>query len=330
MAETLPWSWYSDPEILRREQERIFRSAWQYVGHDGMVPEPGDRFAAAAGDVPALVVRDEETVRAFLNVCRHRGSQLVDGAGNAKTIQCPYHAWSYGLDGSLVAAPRSDREAGFDAAGLSLVELRLERWGPLLFVNPHADAAPLAETLGPLPDLVPLDGLQFRLRDEYELDANWKIASENYLECYHCPVAHKGFSAAFEVSPDAYRLEPIAEHVLSQFAPSRTDGEGQFHFVWPNLKLNVYPGAGNLSIGPLLPAGPERSRGFLDYFFAPDADEAWIDELMAFDRQVGQEDRLLVERVQRGVRSGLVEHGRLLPESEQLVARFQDLVRSAL
>jgi phenylpropionate dioxygenase-like ring-hydroxylating dioxygenase large terminal subunit len=330
MAETLPWSWYSDPEILRREQERIFRSAWQYVGHDGMVPEAGDRFAAEAGDVPVLVVRDGETVRAFLNVCRHRGSQLVDDPGNAKTIQCPYHAWTYALDGSLVAAPRSDHEAGFERGGLSLVELRIERWGPLLFVNPDAEAAPLAETLGPLPDLVQLDGLHFRLRDEYELDANWKVASENFLECYHCPTAHKGFSAAFEVSPDAYRLEPVAEHVLSQFAPSRTDGEGQFHFVWPNLKLNVYPGPGNLSIGPLLPAGPERSRGFLDYFFAPDAEEAWIEELMVFDRQVGQEDRLLVERVQRGVRSGLVEHGRLLPESEQLVARFQELVRSAL
>ena len=330
MAETLPWSWYNDPEILRREQERIFRSSWQYVGHEGMVADTGDRFAAEAGDVPVLVVRDGDAVRAFLNVCRHRGSQLVDEPGSARSIQCPYHAWTYGLDGSLVAAPRADREVGFDPAGLSLVELRLERWGPLLFVNPDAAAAPLDETLGPLPGLVSLDGLEFRVRDEYELAANWKIAGENFLECYHCPVAHKDFSSAFEVSPDSYRLEPTGEHVLSQFAPSRTDGEGQFHYVWPNLKLNVYPGPGNLSIGPLLPAGPERSRGYLDYFFAADADESWIEELMAFDRQVGAEDRVLVERVQRGVRSGLIEHGRLLPESEQLVARFQELVRAAL
>jgi phenylpropionate dioxygenase-like ring-hydroxylating dioxygenase large terminal subunit len=269
-------------------------------------------------------------VRAFLNVCRHRGSQLVEGDGHAKSIQCPYHAWTYGLDGSLVAAPRADREADFDPAELSLVELRLERWGPLLFVNPDRDAEPLADTLGSLPELVPLDGLEFRLRDEYVLEANWKIAGENFLECYHCPVAHKGFTSAFEVSPDAYRLEPTGEYVLSQFAPSRTHGEGQFHFVWPNLKVNVYPGPGNLSIGPLLPAGAERSRGFLDYFFAPDAEESWIEELLAFDRQVGAEDRVLVERVQRGVRSGLVEHGRLLPESEQLVARFQQLIRAAL
>jgi phenylpropionate dioxygenase-like ring-hydroxylating dioxygenase large terminal subunit len=328
--QTLPWSWYTDPEVLRREQERIFRSAWQYVGHGGMVAEHGDRFAAEAGDVPVLVVREEEELRAFLNVCRHRGSQLVEGSGNGKSIQCPYHAWTYGLDGSLRAAPRADREAGFDPEGLSLVELRLEQWGPLLFVNPDAEAPPLLETLGPVPELVPLDDLTFHVRDDYELGANWKIACENYLECYHCPVAHKGFSAAFEVSPDSYRLEPTGEHVLSQFAPSKEDGEGQFHFVWPNLRINVYPGPGNVSVGPMLPAGPERSRGYLDYFFAADADEGWIEELMAFDRQVGAEDRVLVERVQRGVRSALIEHGRLLPESEQLVARFQQLVRAAL
>jgi phenylpropionate dioxygenase-like ring-hydroxylating dioxygenase large terminal subunit len=328
--QTLPWSWYTDPDVLRREQERIFRSAWQYVGHEDMAAGHGDQFAADAGDVPVLLVRDGETLRAFLNVCRHRGSQLVDGSGNGKSIQCPYHAWTYGLDGSLRAAPRADHEAGFDAKGLSLVELRLEQWGPLLFVNPARDAEPLLETLGPVPDLVPLDGFRFRLRDEYELGANWKIACENYLECYHCPVAHKGFSAAFEVSPDSYRLEPTGELVLSQFAPSKGDGEGQFHFVWPNLRINVYPGPGNVSVGPMLPAGPERSRGYLDYFFAPDADEAWIEELMTFDRQVGAEDRALVERVQRGVRSALIEHGRLLPESEQLVARFQQLIRAAL
>jgi phenylpropionate dioxygenase-like ring-hydroxylating dioxygenase large terminal subunit len=330
---TLPWSWYSDPEVLRREQERIFRRAWQYVGHAGLVEEVGDRFGAWAGEVPVLVVRDEEGPRAFLNVCRHRGSLLVEGPGNGKTVQCPYHAWTYALDGSLRAAPRSDREPDFDSQGVSLVPLRLETWGPFLFVNPDKDAPPLLETLGPLPSFVPVDNLAFHSRDEYELAANWKIGCENYLECYHCPVAHKGFSAAYDVDPDEYRLEPTSEYVLSQFAHTRDgeeEGKGQFHFVWPNLKLNQLAGPPNLSIGPLLPAGPERATGFLDYFFAPDADDAWVEELLAFDRQVGAEDRVLVERVQKGVRSGIVEEGRLLGESEQLVVRFQELVGSAL
>jgi len=330
LSHSLPWSWYSDPEVLRLEQGRIFRQTWQYVGHAGRVAALGERFAAWAGDVPVLVVRADNGLRAFLNVCRHRGSLLVEGDGARASIQCPYHAWTYGLDGSLRAAPRSEREPDFDVSELSLVPLRLETWGPFLFVNPREDAPPLAETLGPLPDLLRVDGLVFHSRDDYELAANWKIGCENYLECYHCPVAHKGFSAAYDVDPDSYRLEPSGEHVLSQFAPAREAGEGQFHFVWPNLKLNAYAGSPNLSIGPLLPAGPERSSGFLDYFFAPDADEQWVEELFAFDRQVGAEDRVLVERVQQGVRSGLLEEGRLLGESERLVARFQELVVGAL
>jgi phenylpropionate dioxygenase-like ring-hydroxylating dioxygenase large terminal subunit len=334
-TKTLPFSWYGDPDVLRLEQELIFRHAWQYVGHSGQLAEPGDRFPAQAGDVPVLLVRGEDRVRAFLNVCRHRGSRLVEEPGRQAAIQCPYHAWTYALDGSLRAAPRSEREAGFDADGLSLVELRLERWGPFLFVSADPDAPPLMDILGPLAGLVQLDGLEFRLRDEFELAANWKIACENYLECYHCPVAHKGFSAAFDVAPDSYRLEATSEHVLSQYAPVSGTGvsdtaEGHFHFVWPNLRVNIYPGPANLSIGPLLPAGPERSTGFLDYFFAAGADEEWVTELLAFDRQVGEEDRALVERVQRGVGSGLIEHGRLLPESEQLVAGFQARVRETL
>ena len=330
MAQSLPWSWYSDPDVLRREQERIFRRSWQYVGHTGRVREVGDRFAAWAGEIPVLVVRAEDGVRAFLNVCRHRGSLLVDGEGTGKSVQCPYHAWTYDLDGTLRAAPRSDREPEFDPEGLSLVPLRIETWGPFLFVNPDDEAPPLADTLGPVTELVPVDDLVFHSRDDYDLAANWKIACENYLECYHCPVAHKGFSAAYDVDPDEYRLVRSSDHVFSQFAPSRGEGEGHFHFVWPNLKVNVLAGRPNLSIGPVLPAGPERASGFLDYFFTADAEPAWVDELLEFDRQVGAEDRVLVERVQKGVRSGIVAEGRLLGESEQLVARFQELVAEAV
>src|SRR4051812_4884249 len=122
---TLPWSWYSDPEVLAREQERIFRHCWQYVGHAGRAEEVGDGFAAWAADVPVLVVHGDEGLNAFLNVCRHRGSLLVEGDGNGKTVQCPYHAWTYALDGSLRAAPRSEREPDFDPGEISLEPLRL-------------------------------------------------------------------------------------------------------------------------------------------------------------------------------------------------------------
>jgi carnitine monooxygenase subunit len=337
---TLPWSWYSDPELLRREQERIFRGAWQYGGPAELVAEAGDYLTCRVGDVPVVVVRDRAgTLRALLNVCRHRGSVVVEGAGNRETLQCRYHAWTYDLDGRLRAAPRSEREPGFGTEGIALLELSAEVWGPLVFVNPDPEAAPLAETLGGLPELlagggIDLAALRFRRRSEFELACNWKVAIENYLECYHCPVAHPGFSAVVNVNPDAYRLEERALS-SSQFGPLRDqDGgpvaEGQFHWLWPATKLYALPGPQNLAAGPVTPLAPERTSGFLDYFFPEDVSDAQVEELLAFDEQVGREDRGLVESVQRGVRSGLLESGRLLPESERLLAHFQRLVREAL
>ena len=328
---SLPWTWYTDEEQLGRERELVFASAWQYVGPAGLVAEPGSYAAAQAAHVPVVLVRDGQgELRAFLNVCRHRGHPVAEGAGRRSTLQCRYHGWTYGLDGALRAAPRSDREPGFDADGISLRPVSVDTWGPLVFVNPSLDPAPLSDALGRLWELVALDGLEFRFREESEVAANWKIVCENYLECYHCPVAHPGFSRLVDVSPDAYRLEEDGL-LLSQFGPARaTGGVGGFHFLWPNLTINVWPGQPNLSIGPVLPVEPGRTARFLDYFFAPDADEKWIGELLELDAQVGGEDRTLVEAVQRGVSSGLIEHGRLLPESERLVARFQELVAGSL
>jgi choline monooxygenase len=338
MERTLPWNWYFDAEILRLEQERIFRRAWQYVGHLGQVPEPGSFFSSRAGDVPVVVTRAQDgELRAFLNVCRHRGTVVVDGEGRRETLQCPYHAWTYGLDGALRSAPRADETEPREELGL--IALRVEAWGPFVFVNPGGDGASLADVLGELRSLLPHDGLVFHHRVEYELASNWKIACENFLECYHCAVAHPTFSKHVDVSREAYGLEEHRWH-SSQFAQARTarseageppgSAAGQFHFVWPNLKVNVYPGRPNLSIGPVWPESPERSRGFLDYFFAPGEDEAWIRDLLELDDQVGREDTALVERVQRGVRAGVLGEGRLLGESERLIAHFDGLVREAL
>jgi choline monooxygenase len=288
------------------------------------------------GEVPVVLVRDEEgTLRAFLNVCRHRGSLVCEGSGRRATLQCPYHAWTYDLDGRLRSAPRSEREASFDPAELSLIPAQADTWGPFVFVNADPDALPLHEALGPIPGLleqggVDVEALVFRERSDYSISANWKIAAENYLECYHCAVAHPGFARLVDVSPDAYVLE-AGDGCWSQYGRAR-DGEGtcQFHLVWPALKINVYPGLANLSLGSVWPVGPECTDGFLDYFFGAGVDDASAAELIAFDDQVGREDTALVESVQRGVRSGLIEGGRLLLDSERLIASFQESVRSAL
>ena len=124
--QVFPWSWYTDPDVLRAEQEHVFRRCWQYVARADQLSQPGQFVATRAGDVPVLVVRGrDEELRAFLNVCRHRGSLVCEGEGRRETLQCPYHAWTYDLDGSLRSAPRTDREPGFDADGLGLLQLQV-------------------------------------------------------------------------------------------------------------------------------------------------------------------------------------------------------------
>ena len=320
--------------MLAREDEAIFRRSWQYVGvlgEQNVVP-------GWAGRAPVVVVRAEDgRERAFINVCRHRGSVVVEEAGSRKSLQCPYHAWTYDLEGTLRAAPRSDRE-DVDLSDVALEPVRLEGWGPFRFVNLDGGAPSLEAVLGDVPERVAevmdVDDLAFHHRSDWEVEANWKIACENFLECYHCPVAHPGFSGVVDVSPDNYALETGEWH-WSQFGQLRSRGDaelpvGQFHFIWPNTGINIFPGQKNLSIGPMLPLSPDRTRRILDYFFAPDASEEWIAELTEFDDEVGREDRRLVELVQRGAGSGAIAEGRLLPESERLVAGFQARVRQAL
>ena len=342
VEETLPFAWYTDPEILRREQDRIFRDTWQYVGHRGMLAEPGTYFAASAGRVPVVVTRARDgVVRAFVNVCRHRGFPVAQGAGRRETLQCPYHAWTYGLDGALRTAPRSDEEPAFPQDELGLAPAALGTWGPFLFVNTCRDPEPLSDALGSMPAQVAelgldVDDLVFHSRWEAEIGANWKAVCENFLECYHCPVAHPAFAETIDVFTGAYAMStegrlstqrgPVRANVHVEGALRRS----QFHFLWPNLGVNIFAGHENLSIGPMVPLSPGRTYRFLDYFFGSDVDPAWIDELMAFDTQIGNEDRVLVEGVQRGMESGAFDRGVLMGRSEQLIAHFQQLTTAAL
>jgi phenylpropionate dioxygenase-like ring-hydroxylating dioxygenase large terminal subunit len=345
---TLPYGWYADPAVLRLEQERIFARSWQYATRADLVAEPGAMTPAWAGALPVLVVRGRDgDLRGFVNVCRHRGHVLCEADARRETIQCPYHAWTYDLDGALRTAPRAEREDAFDREALSLVPVSAEVWGPFVFVNPDRDAEPLRGALGELPRLladggVDVDGLRFHARAESdEYACNWKVCAENFLECYHCAVAHPGLARALDVSQDAYVLVHEGR-LLSQTGPPRASGgggvydtegpieRGQFHFLFPSTVVNVMPGRQNLSIGPIVPRGPERAYRFLDYFVGDDVDEAWLRGFLELDEQVGAEDRALVEAVQRGIASGGLDSGVLLPESEQLIARFQALVLDAL
>jgi carnitine monooxygenase subunit len=334
-ASTLPFAWYSDEETLRRERSRIFARTWQYAGRAGQVAEPGSFLATDAGGIPIVVTRDATgELRAFLNVCRHRGAVLLEGCGRRNTIQCHYHAWTYDLDGSLRNAPRSDREPAFDRADWSLLPASVGTWGPFLFVNPDPEAVALEDWLGELPSIlardIDIDELVFHSRVEFSLEANWKIVAENFLECYHCPTAHPSFSDEIDVHPDRYLLEPHPTFA-AQFCRLKGTGErGQFHLVYPTTDINVFPGPANLSIGPMVPVGPSRTLRYLDYFFAPDVDADWQRDFFALDEQVGREDAVLVQSVHRGMASGMLERGRLLLDAEPLIAAFQGWVAGEL
>ena len=154
---------------------------------------------------------------------------LTDGCGERATLQCHYHAWTYELDGTLRSAPRSDREPGFDNDELSLLPASVGTWGPFLFVNPDPGAEPLADHLGELPAILAreldVNAIEFHSRVEFGANANWKIVVENFLECYHCPTAHPGFSAEVDVHPDRYGLEAHPTFA-AQFARARDATSG--------------------------------------------------------------------------------------------------------
>jgi choline monooxygenase len=347
LTRTLPYEWYTDATVLRLEQERLFGRSWQYAARLEQVAEPGQLTAAWAGLVPVLLARGRDgELRGFVNVCRHRGHVLCDGDARRETIQCPYHAWTYALDGSLRSAPRADREPGFDRDALGLIPVSVDTFGPFVFVNPDTDPEPLADALGALPSIlaeggIDVDALTFHKRAESdEYACNWKVCVENFLECYHCAVAHPSLTKAIDVSPDAYGLE-IRDRLSTQIGPARNGGggvydaegeveRGQFHFLFPSTVVNVLPGRPNLSIGPVVPRGTGQTYRFLDYFVGPDVDEWWLADYLALDDAVGAEDRALVEAVQRGISSGGLPSGFLMPESEKLIAHFQSLVVEAI
>jgi phenylpropionate dioxygenase-like ring-hydroxylating dioxygenase large terminal subunit len=350
-GQSLPAEWYTTTEYLDRERKEIFARSWQYAGHVDQIPEPGDFFTFQAGHLPLVVVRDTEGgIKAFVNVCRHRGHAVVLGqCGNQKAFQCHYHAWTYRLNGELVAAPRSDREPGFDKSSLSMISLQVDTWGPLIFVNPDLNSPPLAATLGDLPSLLESWGYdlwnyQFRKEMHLEVPSNWKVYIENAIECYHCPTAHPSFSARVDVDPDTYELR-ASGHLISHISRLKLERNGRrepaqpvpdsrpgynFFYIWPNIMLEINENMFN--IRRIYPQDPHRTDRIAHTYFDRSLAEAEILEVeaeMAADPTLG-EDMVLVERVQNALRSGMLPHAQLLMDSEFLLHHVQELVYRTL
>lgn len=194
-ASTLPPVCYTSPEFFAREMERLFRPSWRLIGREDELAAPGAYRAVDTPAGPVVAIRGRDgALRAFLNSCRHRGAQLLEAQGNCAAVVCPYHAWTYGLDGALLAAPGMDRTVGFDRRGNGLVPVRLESWGGFAFVNADPRAPALLETLGDLPEtLAPYRFGDMRCvrRMEFDVACNWKLLAENAMEEYHTGTVHR-------------------------------------------------------------------------------------------------------------------------------------------
>ena len=228
-ATTLPPWAYHDPDFHERERARVFARSWCFVGHAGRVPDAGDYFTLDYAGVRLIVVRGRDgQVRCFANSCRHRGASLLEGEGTCRAIQCPYHGWTYGLDGQLTGAPDMEETAGFDRAENALLALGLESWAGFLFVAFEPAGPSLAAWLGDLPTkLVPygLDDLVLVHRAEYRVACNWKVYVENFMDYYHTPVVHSASLASGSLSA-YHRKTPAVERGSGQYMILYGEHEG--------------------------------------------------------------------------------------------------------
>jgi Rieske 2Fe-2S family protein len=348
MEESLPRAYYVSPDLFEAERERIFYREWFCAGREETLPAAGDTLVLDVAGESVLVVRTRAgDLRAFYNVCRHRGSRLVEPpSGDAAfaptvrlsgSIRCPYHAWTYGLDGELLSASHLGALDAADKAAFSLYPVGLETWGGFVFVNLSPEAATsrgltLAAQLGPIPGRVaryPLAALRTARQIAYDVRANWKVLAENYNECYHCGPVHPELC---EVVP-AFKRDGGANLAWEDGIPHR-DGAWTFTRTgttnrrpFPDLSEEervrhkgelLYPNA-FLSLSPdhvasflLWPQGPARTRVVCDFLFHPD-EMAGPDfdpsDAVDFWDLINRQDWAVCERVQAGMQSRAFRHG---------------------
>jgi choline monooxygenase len=341
-AATLPSSAYTDAEVFAAERERIFSRTWQPVGNASDVAEPGTFFTCEVAGEPLVVVRDAaRELRAFYNVCRHRAGPVAQGKGARKSLTCRYHGWTYALDGRLLATPELDGIHGFDKSCHGLAPVRVEAWGPFVFVNLDPGAEPFGARLSDLQrDCEPfaLDAMLPVARREYLIACNWKVYVDNYLEGYHLPMVHPGLHK--ELDYDRYRVETRRFH-SRQIAPIRPasgdpkrkydSGEAAYFWAFPNWMLNVYDD--NVSINVVVPVSIGSTLTVFEWFVRdperPGVRSA-IEKTVAFSDEIQLEDVAICEAVQKGLSSRSYSHGRFAPSRENGVHHFQTLVHDFL
>ena len=324
---SVPSAWYTDPALLVRERARVFAPHWHYVGSAADVAERGTYAVADLGGLPIVVTRDMDGVlRCLANVCRHRGHLVAQGCGRRRTLQCRYHGWTYRLDGSLHAAPG----AQVDPADGRLPELAVATVGPLLFACADPGVDPLDGLLKPFLDLVrnvshvELDRFERRRSILHEIDANWKIVAENFMECYHCALVHGDTLPGYR--DDEYIIEEYGALVTHRLDRDRFSWANLF----PNTQLSAYGEHRLLIARQLVPDGVGRTRAMLDYWFDRDVAGAEVEESVSWFETIVAQDVPLCNAVQIGCESGLLDRGLLHPEQERGPVQFEEMLIAAL
>jgi phenylpropionate dioxygenase-like ring-hydroxylating dioxygenase large terminal subunit len=359
-ARALPAWVYNHPEMTRLEYARILRPSWQVVCHVNSIPNPGDFVTLDLGIDSVVAVRGSDgEVRAFHNVCRHRGARLLDGEGHCpKAIVCPYHGWSYKLSGELLGMPVRESFPGLDRSEFPLKPVRSESILGFVFVCLEGDPPPLAEIWGGIAEeLAPYRIEEMRpcgaISVEY-WEADWKLAMDNYLESYHVPIGHPGLNRMFTPDYEDQRALPhgvargiswmrerassrwserLYQHMVggvSEALPESLRRCWRFYSVLPNLGIDVFPD--QMDFFQLVPSGPGRCMIRGASFAHPDARRdarivRWLGARL--NAQVNREDRLLCERVQRGLASPSYEPGPL-SGLENWMLEFHNLLRERI
>lgn len=351
-ASTLPAVCYTSEEWYRREVEAIFMKEWLLVGRGDQIPRRGDWFTEDICGERVLVVRgDDGAVRAFSPVCRHRGTLLAEGSGTCKIFVCPYHAWSYGLDGRLLGTPHADSIKGLDRERSGLTPVRLAEWMGFLYVTFDAEAPDLLESLGALPDLLaryrPHELVHTR-KKTYRVACNWKIYAENSIEVYHVASVHGGTIEA--VGPmSTWTIEAPTERYLNLygtfpgslallecdrgFPPIAGLGQGpveRHDLPWVLPNNHFLCSADVVWWLTMFPEGPGHTRIEVNSSFpsATVARDDFADVVEAYYKRLdvtNPEDNVISEVQQRGMTQRLARRGRFT-EHERLVHAFDTYV----
>ncbi|HEY3704960.1 MAG TPA: aromatic ring-hydroxylating dioxygenase subunit alpha [Terracidiphilus sp.] len=325
-ASTIPAPWYVDARFAELERERVFARNWIPVGRADQVAERGQFLTAEIAGEPLVVVRGgDRQLRAFYNVCRHHAAAVMTApCGSAEQLRCPYHGWTYGLDGTLKGAPEFAGVCNFDRAQNGLIPVRVAVWEQFVFVALQEDAPPLESFLGDLPARVAplgISRIHFFERRNYTLACNWKVYVDNYLDGgYHVPHLHKGLNSVLDYKE--YTIEN-SQHYCLQSSPlvasgehadvsaTRTGDRASYYWLYPNFMINIYQGVMDTNL--VLPLAPDRCLVQFDFYFADVSDAArkLNAESVAVSDRIQDEDVAICESVQRGLGSRAYGAGRL-------------------